>query len=71
MSTTRLAVKRVDVLKFAPALCVEEAELESSQRWEVVKRARFECWKVGIGVRDGEGFVFRIEEGGVCFEEKE
>jgi hypothetical protein len=63
MSVTRLAVRRVDVLKFASAMNVEEAERERLQRWEVVSRGRFECWKVGVGTRDGEGFVFRVGKG--------
>jgi len=60
---TRLAVRRVDVLKFAPGISVEDAEKESVQRWEVVSRGRFECWRVGVGARDGEGFVFRVGKG--------
>jgi hypothetical protein len=71
MSTTRLAVRRVDVLKFAPAISVEDAETEKAQRWEVVAKGRFECWKVGVGVRDGEGFVFRVEETGIAIENRE
>lgn len=50
------------MVKFAPAISVEEAEAERAQRWEVVKKGRFECWKVG---RDAEGFVFRVGERGV------
>lgn len=53
------------MLQFAPALSVEEAEAERAQRWDVVSRGRFEVWKVGVGVRDGEGFVFRVGAGGV------
>jgi hypothetical protein len=60
---TRLAVRRVDVLKFAPAISLEEAEKERVQRWEVVSRGQFECWRVGAGVRDGEGIVFRVGRG--------
>ena len=60
---TRLAVRRVDVLKFAPGISVEDAEKERVQRWEVVSWGRFECWRVGIGVRDSEGFVFRVGNG--------
>jgi hypothetical protein len=71
MPVTRLAVRRVDVVKFAPGLSVEEAEAERAQRWEVVSKGRFECWKVGVGVRDGEGFVFRVGERGVAVERRE
>jgi hypothetical protein len=60
---TRLAVRRVDVLKFALGTSVEEAEKEKLQRWEVASRGRFECWKVGMDVRDGEGFIFRVGRG--------
>ena len=60
---TRLAVRRVDVVKFAPGISVEDAEKERVQRWEVVSRGRFECWRVGVGARDGEGFVFRVGKG--------
>lgn len=63
MHVTRLAVRRVDVLRFAHEMSWEQASAEAAKRWEVVKRGRFECWKVG-GVRDGfEGFVFRVGEG--------
>ncbi|KAF2628179.1 hypothetical protein BU25DRAFT_448143 [Macroventuria anomochaeta] len=67
MHVTRLAVRRVEVLKFAPEMGVEQAEAERSQRWEVVRRGQFECWKVGTGVRDGEGegFVFKVGPHGV------
>jgi hypothetical protein len=71
MNATRLAVRRVEVLKFAPALSVEEAEAEKRQRWDVVSRGRFEVWKVGVGVRDGEGFVFKVVDGGICVERNE
>jgi hypothetical protein len=68
MSVTRLAVRRVEVLKFAPEISVEQAEGEKGQRWEVVKRGRFECWKVGAGIggrdREGAGFVFRVRDAG-------
>ncbi|KAF2477161.1 uncharacterized protein BDR25DRAFT_251739 [Lindgomyces ingoldianus] len=63
-TSTRLAVRRVDVNKFAPAISVEEAEMERLQRWEVVSQGRFECWRVKLGVRDGDGFVFKAEVGG-------
>ncbi|KAL6709360.1 hypothetical protein ACN47E_001767 [Coniothyrium glycines] len=64
---TRLAVRRVDVVPFAPQSSVEEAERERAQRWEVVARRRFECWKVGGsgGQEGGEGFVFWVGEAGV------
>lgn len=53
----------MNVLRFAPEMSWEQASAETAQRWEVVKRGRFECWKAG-GVRDGvEGFVFRVGEG--------
>ncbi|KAF1843116.1 uncharacterized protein K460DRAFT_139779 [Cucurbitaria berberidis CBS 394.84] len=68
---TRLAIRRVEVLKFAPAISVEEAEAERQQRWEVVSRARFECWKVGVGVKDGEGFLFSVGRRGVVVERSE
>lgn len=72
--TTRLAVRRVEVVKFAPGICIEQAEAERSQRWEVVSRGRFEAWRVGgtgggsgrKGHKDrdgGEGFVFRVGVG--------
>ncbi|EOA90059.1 uncharacterized protein SETTUDRAFT_103468 [Exserohilum turcica Et28A] len=59
---TRLALRRVPVAKFAPGISNEEAEAEREKRWEVVSRARFECWKVGMGVggQGSGGFVFRI-----------
>jgi hypothetical protein len=66
---TRLAIRRVEVLKFAPAISIEEAEAERARRWDVVQKGRFECWKVGAGVRDSEGFVFRIGQAGVEIEE--
>ncbi|KAF2125877.1 hypothetical protein P153DRAFT_389327 [Dothidotthia symphoricarpi CBS 119687] len=58
--TTKLGVRRVDVLKFAPGISVEGAEAERQQRWEVVRRGRFSCWRVG---REGEGFVFLVGGG--------
>lgn len=66
---TKLAVRRVEVLPFAPGISVEEAERERDRRWDVVKRGRFECWKVGLGReekgkgKEGEGFVFRVGRG--------
>lgn len=65
MQVTRLAVRRVEVLKFAPAISAEEAEVERKQRWGVISKGRFECWKVG---KDGKGFVFRVSEEGVEIE---
>jgi hypothetical protein len=59
------------VLNFAPAISVEEAEAEKARRWNVVQRGRFECWKVGMGIKDGEGFVFRVDERGVEVEQAE
>ena len=59
MQVTRLAVRRVEVVKFAPGIGVEGAEAERGQRWEVVRRGRFEAWKVGLE----EGFVFRVGRG--------
>jgi hypothetical protein len=70
MNPTRLAIRRVEVLKFAPALSVEEAEMEKEQRWDVVSRARFEVWKIGAG-REREGFVFRVGNDGVEIERDE
>jgi hypothetical protein len=66
-----LAVRRIEVLKFPPVMSMREAEGERQQRWDVVQRARFEAWRVGVGVRDGEGFVFRIGERGVEIEQDE
>ncbi|KAH7402360.1 hypothetical protein DE146DRAFT_463662 [Phaeosphaeria sp. MPI-PUGE-AT-0046c] len=71
MGVTRLALRRVGVNKFKPQVSVEEAEGERGKRWEVVSRGRFECWKVGVGVKDGEGFVFRVGERGVEIERDE
>lgn len=69
---TRLAVRKLQVLKFAPEMSVSQAEAEKEQRWEVASRGRFECWKVGAGARDGEGegFVFRVGTYGVDVERK-
>jgi hypothetical protein len=55
-------VRRVEVLKFPPVISVQEGEAERQRRWDVVQRARFECWKVGLNMRDGKGFVFRVGE---------
>ncbi|USP78491.1 uncharacterized protein yc1106_05765 [Curvularia clavata] len=51
VSVTRLALRRVPVRGFAAGISVEEAEQEREKRWEVVRRARFECWKVGMAVQ--------------------
>ena len=62
----------MEVLKFAPEMSVEQAESEKGQRWEVVKRGRFECWKAGAAIvgrdRETEGFVFRVGDAGVEIE---
>lgn len=69
MTVTRLAVKRVDVVPFAPGLSISQAEHERAPRWDVVSRGRFECWRVGGGSqrgwREDEGFVFRVLACGV------
>lgn len=59
-SVTRLALRRLEVIKFAPAISLEEAEVERQQRWQVVSKGRFECWKVGARVRGEEGFMFKV-----------
>ena len=59
-TVTRLALRRVDVLKFAAESSVEDAEAEKAKRWEVASRARFECWRVGLDARSSGGFVFRV-----------
>lgn len=58
------------MVKFAPEMSVEQAEGEKGQRGEVVRRGRFEAWKVGAGPgqETGEGFVFRVGERGVEIE---
>ncbi|OAL52816.1 hypothetical protein IQ07DRAFT_629354 [Pyrenochaeta sp. DS3sAY3a] len=73
VTPTRLAVRRIQVLKFAPAISLEEAEAERQQRWDVVSKGRFECWRIGVGIAagEGEGFVFRVGKGGVWVEEGE
>ena len=53
--------------KFPVGVGVEEGEMEREQRWDVVGRGRFECWKQGPG-GDGEGFVFRVGRRGVEIE---
>ncbi|KAF2686105.1 hypothetical protein K458DRAFT_387118 [Lentithecium fluviatile CBS 122367] len=77
---TRLTVRRVEVVKFAPGMCVEEAEGERRKRWDIVERGRFEVWRVRPGAgpggggkekgKEGEGFVFRVG-GGVEIEREE
>lgn len=64
-------MRRVSLVKFKPQVSIEEAEAERAARWEVVRRGRFECWRVGVGVKDGEGFVFRVGERGVDVEREE
>lgn len=59
--------------RFAAGISVDEAEHERERRWEVVTRARFECWKVGMGVQASTsagtsaggvgGLVFRVGAG--------
>jgi hypothetical protein len=61
VAVTRLGVKRVEVGRFRAGISVEEAEAEREARWDVVRRGRFECWRVGVDA----GFVFRVSEGGV------
>lgn len=70
LNVTRLGVRRVEVVKFAPEMSVEQAEGEKGQRGEVVRRGRFEAWKVGTGPgqETGEGFVFRVGVRGVEME---
>lgn len=64
LSVTRLAVRRVEVRRFAPGVSVEEAEAGREQRWEVVSRGRFVCSRVvGGGRMEGEEFVFRVGDG--------
>lgn len=70
MQTTRLAVRRVEVLKFASGISVEQAEQERNKRSEVVSKGRFEVRKVGQG-RDGNGFVFRVGSSGAQVQRRE
>ncbi|KAF2175679.1 hypothetical protein K469DRAFT_609921, partial [Zopfia rhizophila CBS 207.26] len=67
-SDVRLALRRVRISRFSPALSVEEAERERDKMGEVVSRGRFECWKVGQG-RHGEKVEFRITGWGVNMEQ--
>lgn len=61
------------MVKFAQEMSVEQAEAEKGQRGEVVRRGRFEVWKVstGPGQEAGERFVFRVSERGVEIEKGE
>ncbi len=43
MQVTRLAVRRAETVKFAPAISLDQAEVERQQRWKVVSRGKFEC----------------------------
>jgi hypothetical protein len=61
VAVARLGVRRVEVGRFRAGVSVEEAEAERGARWEVVRRGRFECWRVGAEGR----FVFRVCERGV------
>lgn len=62
----RLGVRRVEVVRFAPEMGVEQALAEGGQRWEVVQRGRFEVRRVGGSLGgEGEGFVFRVGAQGV------
>ncbi|KAK7183258.1 hypothetical protein DPSP01_011799 [Paraphaeosphaeria sporulosa] len=70
MQLTRLAVRRVEVVPFAPGMSIVEAEAERGQRGEVVSRGRFEVWRVGGGgekdgavIRIGRGVVVEREDG--------
>lgn len=61
-----MGVRRVEVVRFAPEMGVEQAQAEGAQRWEVVQRGRFEVWRVGGGSGgEAEGFVFRVGAEGV------
>ena len=71
VQVTRFAVRRIDVVKFAPAISAEQADAERRQRWEVVNKGRFECWKIGAGTRESSGFVFRIGDWGVEVEQED
>lgn len=67
VSVTKLAVRRLDVVRFAPGISVEEAEGERDRRWEAVCKGRIECWKVGG--REEEAVVLKAgREGGICVE---
>jgi hypothetical protein len=56
---TRIAVRRIDIIPFAPGRGVEEAERDRAARQEVVDRKRFEAWRVGD--RERRGFVFSVK----------
>ncbi|KAJ4399644.1 hypothetical protein N0V91_009296 [Didymella pomorum] len=65
-AVVRLGVRRVEVVRFAPEMGVEQALAEGGQRWEVVQRGRFEVRRVGGSLGgEGEGFVFRVGAQGV------
>ncbi|KAF9741905.1 hypothetical protein PMIN06_007982 [Paraphaeosphaeria minitans] len=66
---TRLAVRRVEVVPFAPGMSVEEAEAERGQRGEVVSRGRVEVWRVGGGA-EKDGVVMKIGRGAVVEREE-
>lgn len=68
---TRLGVRRMEVIGFKPGISSEEAEAERGKRWDVVRRGRFECFKVGAGAAGEEGFVFSVREGCVDIEREE
>ncbi|KAF2845906.1 hypothetical protein T440DRAFT_472375 [Plenodomus tracheiphilus IPT5] len=63
-SLTRLALRRLEVIKFTPAISVDDAEAERQQRWDVVSKRCFECWRVGTELKGAEGFVFTVGVGG-------
>lgn len=57
---TRLALRRVEPVRSAPSIRTEPAESEGKQRGEAESPGRFQCWKVGVGAKDDEGFIFRV-----------
>jgi len=60
---TRLALRRVEMARFAPTVGIEEAESERQQHWEMVRQRPYVCRKVDIGAKGGEGFSFRVGTG--------
>jgi hypothetical protein len=70
-TTVRWAVQRVPVVKFAPGMCVEEAENERAKREEMVSRGRFDVWRVDKKAAEGEGLVFRVGGSGGVEVERE